>query len=820
MARLAIIVDPSGAVSGARKVERSLDSVAAKATKTQLAMRAVGNTTERAMTKAAVATKAFGATLMTARLSAAAIGAALVGALSKGVSAAIGLDRALGEASTLIQGTAAEMAMMREEASRMAVQFGSSSTAQVQAYYQAISAGASSVAEATAMLETANLLALGGVTDITTAVDVLTTAVNAYAGSGLTAAAASDMLFAGVKAGKTTVNELAGGLGNVAPIAAQLGLGLEQVVAATAALTKGGIKTSVAFTNVKAILSGVLKPTSEAAKLSAALGLEFNSAALKAKGLSGFLKDVMEKTEGNQDAFAMLFGSVEALGGVMALTANNGAELEKILGDVTNSAGATQTAADKLAEGLSQRLAVQGKAVAELLTKIGTIILTIAVPALEFMTENAGKVGAALLIAFGGPVGIGIVAVGLAIKGVVAYADSLASAQSDLDTATANAVIGMSDEIIQSQLLSAAISKSSVMSENAAAIKLEEAKARNVNVVAIIAERRALALTSDEYLDSRKKVKDLQTALSALPTGAFGKDSREAMEGLIAKAQVGSLAILEVDATMAAQLARTKVNISELETAIANAVDGVVVLGKEFITPAEASERLKKALAGVRIVGVGAGGAVKKAFDPLKDLFASLDRLVNDLANSMAQSIGDGFTDMVSGTKTVAEAFRSMAYEIIKKLYEVIVVQKIVGSFGVKGTANSGLAGLLGGLITGPNFTKVAANGDAFSGGNVIPFASGGVVSSPTVFPMANGGVGLMGEAGPEAIMPLSRGANGKLGVKSSGGGGTVTINNTFTGGVTQADLGAILPKVVEASKRAVLDARKRGGSYAAGFGG
>jgi lambda family phage tail tape measure protein len=69
------------------------------------------------------------------------------------------------------------------------------------------------------------------------------------------------------------------------------------------------------------------------------------------------------------------------------------------------------------------------------------------------------------------------------------------------------------------------------------------------------------------------------------------------------------------------------------------------------------------------------------------------------------------------------------------------------------------------------------ANGAAFSGGRVTPFANGGVVGGPTMFPMANG-MGLMGEAGPEAVMPLKRGKNGKLGVASEGGGGQVVNNN------------------------------------------
>ena len=80
----------------------------------------------------------------------------------------------------------------------------------------------------------------------------------------------------------------------------------------------------------------------------------------------------------------------------------------------------------------------------------------------------------------------------------------------------------------------------------------------------------------------------------------------------------------------------------------------------------------------------------------------------------------------------------------------------------------------IGGLLA-QSVTGVFANGGAFSQGKVTPFASGGIVSSPTAFPM-RGGTGLMGEAGPEAIMPLSRGSDGKLGVRMEGGGRPVTV--------------------------------------------
>ncbi len=86
----------------------------------------------------------------------------------------------------------------------------------------------------------------------------------------------------------------------------------------------------------------------------------------------------------------------------------------------------------------------------------------------------------------------------------------------------------------------------------------------------------------------------------------------------------------------------------------------------------------------------------------------------------------------------------------------------------VGGAIANGINGLMSGLMP-------FAKGAGFAQGRVMPFANGGVVSGPVSFPM-RGGRGLMGEAGPEAIMPLSRGADGRLGVQTQGGGRPVNV--------------------------------------------
>ena len=100
-----------------------------------------------------------------------------------------------------------------------------------------------------------------------------------------------------------------------------------------------------------------------------------------------------------------------------------------------------------------------------------------------------------------------------------------------------------------------------------------------------------------------------------------------------------------------------------------------------------------------------------------------------------------------------------MARAIIAELYQIYVVKQITGMIS-------------GGIDSFMGFNASAsANGNVFSNGNLVPYADGGVVGwLQLTFPMNDGRTGLMGEAGPEAIMPLKRGKNGKLGVQAEGG--------------------------------------------------
>lgn len=152
----------------------------------------------------------------------------------------------------------------------------------------------------------------------------------------------------------------------------------------------------------------------------------------------------------------------------------------------------------------------------------------------------------------------------------------------------------------------------------------------------------------------------------------------------------------------------------------------------------------------------------------LERMGATFDVISTDvgvLSGGFSRGLKGALDGLVFGSMTLSDAFRSLRQAMLDTVYDASVrpVTEHVGGL---------LAEAVGGLM---NSLLPFANGAAFSQGRVMPFANGGVVSGPVAFPM-RGGTGLMGEAGPEAIMPLARGADGRLGVQVSGGGRPITV--------------------------------------------
>ena len=139
-------------------------------------------------------------------------------------------------------------------------------------------------------------------------------------------------------------------------------------------------------------------------------------------------------------------------------------------------------------------------------------------------------------------------------------------------------------------------------------------------------------------------------------------------------------------------------------------------------------------------------------------------------ANSFATAMTRAFTQATAGGKQLDTVLKSLALSVSS--LAVTQAFKPIAN-GITTTLSGGLNSLVGGLLG-----SGGGNGSlTFGAGGVKPFASGGVIGTPTYFPMSTGGLGLAGEAGPEAIVPLSRGPDGQLGIAMTGAGQAANIN-------------------------------------------
>jgi len=268
--------------------------------------------------------------------------------ISDSIDLYLRFEKGLSEVATLLSDTSV-IDSYKQSLLDLSTASGQSLDTLTEGLYQVISASIEAE-NAMHVLTVATALATGGMSDTATTVDLLTSIINAYGMSATNAGRVSDILFETVRLGKTTISELGASLGTVTSLAAAMGVSLEEVNSALVVMTRGGIQTTNAVTYLRAILNSILKPTESAKKAAAELGIEFNAAALQAKGLVPFLTEVAEKTEGNSDAFAKLFPNIRATTGVTALLKDGGEELNIVLEDVTDSANATEDALAKVME--------------------------------------------------------------------------------------------------------------------------------------------------------------------------------------------------------------------------------------------------------------------------------------------------------------------------------------------------------------------------------------------------------------------------------------------------------------------------------------
>uniref|UniRef100_A0A6M3J046 Putative tail protein n=2 Tax=viral metagenome TaxID=1070528 RepID=A0A6M3J046_9ZZZZ len=284
-----------------------------------------------------------------------AAGGIMLGAFGLMVDSAADFENEMRQVNTMMLLNEDDFAAFSKQVKEVATRLGVDATESAKAMYQAISAGVPKD-NALTFLEIASKAAIGGATDTTTAIDGLTTVLNAFKIPTSEAQKVADIMFSTVKSGKTTFAELSASMFNVAPIAATAGVSFEEVSAALATMTKQGVPTSVATTQLRQAMVALLKPTADMAPVIQALGYESGQAMLQQIGLSETMQILTDASGGSTDMLGRMFGSVEGLNAVLALTGENSQMAAADIDIMKNAAGAATDAFDQMEKGTSRQL--------------------------------------------------------------------------------------------------------------------------------------------------------------------------------------------------------------------------------------------------------------------------------------------------------------------------------------------------------------------------------------------------------------------------------------------------------------------------------
>lgn len=364
------------------------------------------------------------------KISGKSLGSALVGNLTKVVAAA-GSGKMLQSAFT--GGTAFESAMAKvgtiADTAKVPLESLSSQVLQVsgdmhiganeiaEAAYQAISAG-QDTGNAVAFAGQASMLATAGFTSSASAVDILTTALNAYGKGADEAGHVSDVLLTTQNLGKTSVDELAGSMGRVIPLAAAYNVSLENLSSGLAIMTANGIATAEASTYTKSMLNELGDTGSTVGKiLKQQTGKSFAELNADGKSLGDVLQVLYDSVGGNATKFAGLWSSVEAGTGALSLASSGADKFNGVLQQMQADSGATQTAYDTMTDTMAYKL--------------------------DGVKTNAQNLGTALFDAVSGRLGEGVALAGGYLQtlsesvqqnGIAGLAQGLAAVFTDLTT--------------------------------------------------------------------------------------------------------------------------------------------------------------------------------------------------------------------------------------------------------------------------------------------------------------------------------------------------------------------------------------------------
>jgi len=283
---------------------------------------------------------------------------------------------------------------LEEAAQTLGPQFGKSANEAADALFFITSAGLRGAA-ATEVLEASLKGAAIGLGETKTIADLATSAVNAYGQQNLNGAQAVDVLTEAVRLGKLEPAELAQSMGQVLPISSNLGVSFQEVGAAMAGMSKTGTDASTAATQLRQILNTIAKPTSQANEQLASMGMSAEGLRkqIREEGLFATLETLTTAFDGNIEATTQVFGNIRALSGVLDLMGASVDDNRELFRQMTDDVGVLDEALQVTEQTASFKFNRAMEGVKASLIPVGTTLLEVGSQLLDGLMPIIDQMG-------------------------------------------------------------------------------------------------------------------------------------------------------------------------------------------------------------------------------------------------------------------------------------------------------------------------------------------------------------------------------------------------------------------------------------------
>ena len=275
--------------------------------------------------------------------------AAAAGGLAYAVKQAGDFQASLNTINTVAGLSQDQLTAVGDAIRKMARESGTPLEDLTSAYYDLVSAGVSAT-DAQNVLTQANTLAIGGLGSTAETVDLLTTAINSYGGDASKAKEYTDQFAVAIANGKVTAADLAANFADVGPLAAAMGVGVDQISASIGNMTAKGTHAPEAFTQIRAAMVALQRQTPQLKKVMKQLGIENIQTELDSKGLAGTWDELRKQAEKAGIPLIKLTGRVEGQQYVLQNTGDALDDYNRNLKDVKGASDGAGEAAKQMAE--------------------------------------------------------------------------------------------------------------------------------------------------------------------------------------------------------------------------------------------------------------------------------------------------------------------------------------------------------------------------------------------------------------------------------------------------------------------------------------